>query len=162
MKKYYLIKILYKIKILYVIWYEDDEDGFITEDQKLILFDSIEDAKIFCSKNKIFPENEVVTYDLTNVLDMAEHISNSKDCRILLNIWNLFSDLAKTLNEEFMGDFDQEQILEIYDKLFYGCNLEVINKGEEEYYPDFNDDEERTIILILKNGFSILDKHGHW
>lgn len=158
MKKYYLIKMIYKEKIFYVIWYENDKDGFMVKGQKIALFDSIENAKTFSGKEKILLENEIVPYDFTNVIDVAEHISDSEDCRMLFKTWNFFSDWAKTLNEEFIGDFDQEQILEIYDKLFYGCNLSVINEGEEQYYPSFDDDEKGELILILKDGFSILEK----
>lgn len=158
MKKYYLIKIIYKGEIIYVIWYEDEEDGFIVKEQKLVLFHSIEKAKSFSEKEKIFLEKEIVPYDFTKVIDTADHISNSEDCRILFNTWNFFSDLARTLNEKFIGDLDEKQILKIYDKLFYGCNLEVINEGKEKYSPCFDDDERKKIILILENGLSILDR----
>ena len=158
MKKYYLIKIIYKGEIFYVIWYEDEEDGFMVKEQKLVLFHSIEKAKSFSEKEKIFLEKEIVSYDFTKVIDTADHISNSEDCRILFNTWNFFSDLARTLNEKFIGDLDEEQILKIYDKLFYGCNLEVINEGEEEYSPCFDDDERKKMILILENGLSLLDR----
>ena len=77
---------------------------------------------------------------------------------VMFNTWNFFSDLARTLNEKFIGDLDEKQILKIYDKLFYGCNLEVINEGKEKYSPCFDDDERKKIILILKNGLSILDR----
>lgn len=77
------------------------------------MFHSIEKAKSFSEKEKLFLEKEIVLYDFTKVIDMADHISNSEDCRILFNTWNS---------------------------------------------PCFDDDERKKIILILKNGLSILDR----
>ena len=145
--------------ILHRIVWNGKRRSFLTvKEQKLVLFHSIEKAKSFSEKEKLFLEKEIVLYDFTKVIDMADHISNSEDCRILFNTWNFFSDLARTLNEKFIGDLDEKQILKIYDKLSYGCNLEVINEGKEKYSPCFDDDERKKIILILKNGLSILDR----
>lgn len=158
MRKYYLIRLIYKNKNMFAIWYSDDEDGFVVEGHRLVTFESIDDAKVFAEKRHILLESEIAIYDFSNVIELIGQIDDSKNCRTIINMWNLLSDLAKTLNEEFMGDSDQEQILDIYNKLFYGSNLKVISQGNEEYYPSFDDSEREKCISIFINGFSILDK----
>ena len=158
MRKYYLIKIIYKNKRLYVIWYGDEEDGFVVEYNRLVTFESIDDAKFFAERNHILLEEGISIYVFSDAIELNDQINDSEKCGMIINIWNFFSDLAKTLNEEFIGDSDQEQILKIYEKLFYGCNLKAINQGKEEYHPSFDESERNKFIQILRNGFSILDK----
>ena len=141
MRKYYLMKIIYENKRLFVIWYSDNEDGFVVEGHRLVTFESIDDVKLFAEKNHILLETEISTYDFSNVIELIDQINDSKKCCTIINLWHFFSDLAKTLNEEFIGDSDQEQILEIYEKLFYGSNLKAVNQGKEKYHPRFDEKE---------------------
>ena len=50
MRKYYLMRIIYKNKRLFVIWYGDEEDGFVIKSNRLLTFESIGDAKTFAEK----------------------------------------------------------------------------------------------------------------
>lgn len=103
----------------------------MAEKQKLITFDSIEKAEFYSEKHGISLQSETAKYDLTDVIALAGRIKTSEDCRMLLNAWLFFSDLAKTFGEEFLGDSNEQQILNLYHKLFYGCNLKAMNQGEE-------------------------------
>lgn len=128
----------------------------MAEKQKLITFDSIEKAEFYSEKQGISLQSETARYDLTDVIALAGRIKTSEDCRMLLNAWHFFSDLAKTFGEEFLGDSNEQQILNLYHKLFYGCNLKAMNQGEEEYTPDFDEDERERLADILRSGLSIL------
>ena len=77
--------------------------------------------------------------------------------KIVKDTWHLFSDLSKSLNEEFVGDYNDEEIVDIYNKLFYGSNLKLLKN--EEYHPSFNVDEKNKCLEIFQSGLSILNKY---
>ena len=58
----------------------------------------------------------------------------------------------------FLGDSKSEEIQNIYDKLFYGCNLPSLKKSGEDFLPKWADDEKNLIKKVLKNGFEVLQR----
>ncbi len=157
MTKYYLIKLLFKGSDYYLIWFSDDIDGLLIENQRLLVFSSVDEAKIFASNEHIVLENGITDYDLSHFTELINNTGISKNCGMLIDIWNLFSDLSKSLNEHFAGDDEDEETIDIYNKLFYGCNLELLET--EEYHPNFDDDEKNKCYEIFKSGMLLLDKY---
>lgn len=119
------------------------------------MFFNIEDANIFAEKEKISFE-KVVTYNLSDIIGLIGNVDSSENCRVLIDTWNFFSDLSKSLNEKYIGDLDDETMIDIYNKLFYGCNLKLLKN--EEYHPIFDDIEVHTCSEIFLSGLSILKK----
>ena len=157
MKKYYLIKVIYENKDFFLIWYSDMEDVFLLLNQKKLIFKNLNDVKKFIEKQDFLLEEEITVYDFSNIIDLINHIELTESCHTLFNAWNFFSDLAKTLNEVFIGDSEEELIMDIYDKLFYGCNLKEL-KIDEEFHPTFDYEEKQKCVSVFLNGLSILDK----
>ena len=54
-------------------------------------------------------------------------------------------------------DYNDEEIVDIYNKLFYGSNLKLLKN--EEYHPSFNVDEKNKCLEIFQSGLSILNKY---
>lgn len=155
MMKYYLVKIIYNDVNYYLIWYSGEEDGFLLFQQQLYIFSSVEEADKFADKEQICFETETAVYDLTNLIELINHIEASQNCRTLIDTWHFFSDLSKSLNEKFLGDVDEEEIIGIYNKLFHGSNIELLK--QEEYHPSFNEDEEHKCSEIFQSGLSMLN-----
>lgn len=157
MMKYYLVKIIYKGINYFLIWYSGEEDGFLLFNQRLLYFPSVKEADIFADKEQILFETEISVFNLSNISELINNVESSQNCQILIDTWHFFSDLSKTLNEEFIGDFNEEETIDIYNKLFYGCNLKLLKN--EEYHPSFNEDEKYKCSEIFQNGLLILNKH---
>ena len=66
--------------------------------------------------------------------------------------------MAKSIDCDFLGDSKAEEIQNIYDKLFYGCNLPSLKKNGEDFLPKWADDEMNLIKKVLKNGFEVLQR----
>lgn len=60
------------------------------------------------------------------------------------------------VNTHFLGDTQDEDIQKIYGKLFYGCNLPAIKMDEQDFLPEWEQEEIEWIFEILENGFQIL------
>lgn len=141
-----------------MIWYSDNEDGFLLLKQKLLMFVSVDEAKSFAEKQGVLLEAEITVYDFSNVIGLINRIESSESCNMLTNAWNFFSDLAKSLKEDFIGDSNEGLTIDIYNKLFYGSNLNVLKKDDEDYHPIFDDEETKKCMSIYYNGLSLLDK----
>lgn len=152
----YLTKLIYKNIDVFLIWYSDDQDGFLLHQQKLLMFQNYIDAKAFVKEQGICLEDEMAIIDLSKINDFINNINLSESCSNLINIWNFFADLANSLSEDFVGNHEEEFVIDIYRKLFYGSNLPVLRN--EEYHPVLSDEEKQKCKEIFLNGLSIVDK----
>lgn len=156
MREHYLVRAVYKSRNSFLVWYSDDEDGVLLLDGSLLLFESIDEAMSFAEKQGFLLDINETEFDFTSIFELLKGIEVSENCSKLINIWNFFSDLARSLDKEFIGDSDEGLTMDIYNKLFYGINLGVLKN--EEYHPTFDDEEEERCVSIFNDGLSILDK----
>lgn len=152
----YLTKLIYKNKNVFLIWYSDEEDGFLLFQQKLLMFQNYNDVKAFVTEQGIYLEDEMAIIDLSKINDSINNIYLSENCSNLINIWNFFGDLANSLNEDFVGNHEEGLVIDIYHKLFYGSNLTLLRN--EEYHPILSDEEKQKCNEIFSKGLSIVDK----
>ena len=161
-RKYYLIKIFYQSQNLFLIWYADDEDGFVMSENRILVFKNIYDAFSFSGDIGIALEQVVANFDIINIADLTKKIKNTmspENCRELLDMWNLFGDMALCLKTFFVGNSDDELIRDVYEKLFYGSNIKVIMKNMGEYHPTLNQKESDILVSVFNDGLNILEQN---
>ena len=156
MREYSVVKVVYKDKETFLIWYLDDEDGFLSLEQKLLMFKSDDEARVFAKEKSVELDAEIVEFDISHIFEQIDRVELSENCNELINTWNLFSDIAKSLGEEFSGDIDEGLTNDIYHMLFSGCNLKVMK--HEEYHPVFDDEDKEKCLSIFKDGLAMLDR----
>ena len=110
-------------------------------------------------KFKILQEMYYAIWYLSSAILRKKNIRKI-NCSLFLNYWNLFSDIAHSINCKFIGDSREEHIRHIYEKLFYGCNI-LLKENEEPYRPKWSKKEKCLIASVMKNGFKILSKGLH-
>lgn len=139
----------------YTIWYTSDDDGFILNNDGLYLqtFTEEKDLHNFAIEHQYKMEKEVteISCEESNLLNFELF-----DCELLLDFWNTVSDVAKSTNIFFVGDSKDILINEIYDKLFYGCNLSAYKKDGQEFIPEWMESEKTVLSKIVKEGQMIL------
>jgi hypothetical protein len=85
---------------------------------------------------------------------LLELPASDEICRQLLNAWNLYIDIARSVGATL--DDRSKDVDKCYDKLFYGNNLESVTPAGEHYSPEFHDKERHLITEILNGGRAIL------
>ncbi len=154
-EKYYLVQFKILQKEYDTFWYTDDDDGFMLDtDNTLKSFPTKEQAVAFADKEGFMLDTEAFLVSTSILKDMNIREIN---CKLYLNYWNIFSDVANSINEQFLGDSRNGTIRHIYEKLFYGCNI-LVKKDEEHYIPKWSKSERRWIARVIKNGFQIVSK----
>ncbi|MGX7263944.1 hypothetical protein [Enterococcus crotali] len=147
---YHSVQFIYQKKKLLTVWYTDDKDGFVTKGRKILFF------KNYCIENRIICEENEVSFDIDWLIHW--YVSNSEEIneKEMLDIWNIFTDLAYSIDEHFLGDEDNYN--QVYSKLFYGNNLPTINKSGRIYTPDWSKEEIEEIRAVMKNGVELFER----
>ena len=155
-EQYYLVKFKILQEQYYTFWYTDDIDGFLLDRNGILKSVATKEAAIAFAKEEKFLLN--VKNELLISSTILKNINKRKiDCNLFLNHWNCFSDVAHSINCQFIGDSNNGMIRHIYEKLFYGCNI-LVKEDEEHYIPKWSKAERRWITKVMKDGFKILSK----
>ena len=132
------------------------DECFLSENGKPVILKSVEEAKDFISKNNLEVDEAASVYDLDSVLSLVTGTEASENCHAILDCWNIFSDLARTAEADFIGDHDIDENEHLYSMLVMGCNLPEINN--EEFHPVLDEEEKKHLETVLNDGISIFRK----
>lgn len=153
-KEFYLIEFKINHLSYYTFWYTDDVDGFLLAGKDRIkTFKNFEEAKCFADEYdfKLNDEAIVISYD-----DIKKANLQAIDCNSILTFWNIITDIAQSVKCQFIGDRKEDEITDVYSKLFYGCNLPAVKQEGEEFMPQWNEEEKTLIEKVIENGYQIL------
>lgn len=162
MKTYWIIELKYlKMNIFFIRIYNenDGKESFIKENEKIKTFKNEELARQYCEKNGFPIVNEVSCFDIDEIQAFINGTIEKVDCELLLDFWNIVSDISSYMDIKFIGDEDGEDncIYSIYDKLFHGNNLPTINTSGKIYIPNWDEREMLLLKKVIGAGVFILD-----
>lgn len=144
----------------YLIWFSDDVDGAIIQaDGTVPSFGNQDALRAYASMHQItLDEMEPLLHDLDVVAQwLRRSFSAEVDCDAFLTAWNLFADLALSVNRNFDSDYKRSK--QVYEKLFWGNNLPVVAPTGKHYIPLWSDDEVLLMREVLTNGLRLFRKH---
>jgi len=162
---YYLIRCLLNNSENFCIWYANEKDGLLCDnDRKILSFSSIDSAMLYLSQKDLhlYDNSDVTTYDFDKLkmwINNDDTLVNSEE---FLNAWNLFTDIAYTVGAKFEGDKKNKSISLIYDKLFFGSNMFNVDEDKENklvnliYNELVNSNDNQA--LIDENALSTIEK----
>jgi hypothetical protein len=144
----------------YLIWISNEKDSVVAEGGGLVpTFKHIDSVQAYSEVNQYSLEREEpVLHDLDWVAAWTKAPDAPVDCRKALAAWNLFSDMAKSVNERGIA-FNQldSQFPSIYDKLFWGSNLPSMTPSGRHYEPEWSQDELATLAEVLSAGLAMFE-----
>jgi hypothetical protein len=144
----------------YLIWFSDDTDGLVTQaDRTVLSFRDQETLHAYASGHQIVLDaTEPLRHDLDIVARWLHFdFPGELDCRVLLSAWNLFADLAVSVNGNF--DQDRKRTRHIYEKLFWGNNLPAATPSGEHYTPVWSEAEVLLMREVLTEGLQLFRTH---
>jgi len=151
--KYYIIRLDFNFQKLYIIWISDDIDKLVVNnDLKIIAFRSKSKMLEFAALCAITLETDIAEYNVYDLKQWTIAPDDKFDCNSFLNLWNLFNDVAASIDQQFIGDIRDSERDELYDKLFDGSGI-FISKDPN---PQFCLSEINLLKDILQNGLSFL------
>jgi hypothetical protein len=155
-REYYIYPYRFNNKDSYLIWFSNEEDGVIVNENGIVpSFDNIKDLQVYSEENKIsvdIESSKLLNLDLIQKW-LTEDKSEIEDYNNFLDAWNLFGDFSKSIDESF--DADKKNTNKIYDEIFWGCNIPVVTPVGKSYKPIWTKKELKIIRKTLNFGFQM-------
>jgi hypothetical protein len=141
----YIVGVRISRQETYLLWMNNPKDALLYDENRanLIKASSIE---AICTVR--IPTDCEISSEPVHWVDfdwMIDYIGalegpsqlTERDCKKLLDCWNLLDDLYGTLNYQrtFENKSDRERFSSSYDQIFYGSNLPSITPKNESYTP---------------------------
>jgi hypothetical protein len=160
-RDYYKILCLLAEREYYLIWYSEDQDGLLTDEQGLVLgFPSLEALDAHARDHNISIHEGMTTVNLDVIADWAKHPNETQiDCSGFLDAWNLFSDIAASVDESGQALTELDNYFEIYDKLFRGNNLPAFTNAGEEYIPHWTKGDIQEMVKVFNAGLELFQRN---
>ena len=155
MREYYLVEFVNNKKSRFCFWISDEKDKFLQEKGVVVFFDNQLQAKKYAKKNEFKIDDEYTTYDVDFFEKWLQIKTANISCKKFLDFWNICADMAYTLNKEFIGNRDYEE-LDIYNNLFHGNNLPVIRQQGEIFIPVWEDSDVEILSRVIKDGVEMV------
>jgi hypothetical protein len=140
----------------FLIWFSNENDGFVVDENGLIpSFVNLSGLQKYANEKQM--DVDVENSELLNLDVVQSWLNNSEqkiaDYNPFLNAWNLFEDISVSTN----GNFDANKKLtkEIYNKIFWGCNIPAVTPEGKSYEPIWTKKELKIICETLDFGFQI-------
>jgi hypothetical protein len=156
-REYYILWYRLDKKDSYLIWFSTEEDDgvFIDKSNFVPGFSNIQDLQNYCEQKKIvIKTEELLLHDLDIVKNWLSYTKDKiEDYNPLLVAWNLFDDFSNSIK----GDFDKDRDLtnNIYNKIFWGCNIPAMTPEGESFTPSWTKKELKIIRETLNFGFQM-------
>lgn len=143
----------------FLLWCSNDHDGVMAQDGRILSFSSDAALRRFAARHRISLEDEAPTlHDLDAVHTwVGEPRGDTIDCALLLNAWNLFADIARSLpgSGADFSELDRAHDT-VYEKLFRGNNLPAVTPEGERYDPEWSYEEVAALTRLLECGLHLL------
>lgn len=144
MEKHYIVEVKYEERSSFLLWHVD---GFILSDNKLLVFKSLEEARAYADKENILVDDRVDSFDYSMTAGLIAGIEDKDKCGLILNLWNLLSDLSQATGIPFEGDRDD--VLSLYEKLVFGSDLPMLKSNTSG---EFSNEDKKRIKHVIAGG----------
>lgn len=140
----------------FLLWYEDEngKDCVYTLNNKAQAFET-ESEVHECAVTLGLNCAGACIYDAERLKKWIEAHKKDADCRLLLDFWNMFGDIAYSVGRKF-EPVRTKRSDRIYNKLFFGSNLPAMTPPGEEYVPNWTKKERKLLRELMRSGLNML------
>lgn len=158
-KEYYILWYRLNKNDRHLIWFSDESDGVVTGPSgNALSFNSKAELQEYASKNNLDITSEEP--ELHNLDLVSEWIKESDPSSINFsqfnNIWNLWTDVSNSTGKGFDEDIESAEM--IYDKLFWSCTLPTGKSDDQEYIPEWTEDELKNMRELFLRGIDMFTR----
>ncbi len=155
-----IVKFTVDRKDYYCLWYEADKLGFVKEEGLLSFKTALEAREYAREKLGYKEELELLFYDIDSIERRLNSQVEYLGLEDILDFWNISMDLSSSLDLDFKGRLKNRQLSSIYDRLFFGQNMDIFSEEdpEEDQGPDFTDQEIQIMEELIRDGLGLFKK----
>lgn len=157
-REYYGLKIIYK-KEIFCIWVTSESgDKFLICNDKVLSFTDEKTLNLYCKEQQIPLAEKECTIQKIPAWAEVKRMLKKKDkvqfCKVFLNLWNLALDMNNSFgcHHPYL-----DGCRHLYDKIFWGNNLDVFTQARTLYVPHFSKKDCRQIEQILHEIYAVFE-----
>ena len=158
--EYFVQPVRWSGQTLYLIYYSNDQDGVLTQDDRTILhWDDSEQARLLCKKRKLKLQPDLPLLDLESIQVWSQsRIRSLPEAAVLYRCWNFLGDIAtsRQCSQSYLG-YDSD-FSPIHEELFWGSNLPGFSQSQEVYQIDLSQTEIKALRKIMRSGLEIFQQ----
>ncbi len=144
-------------RVRYLAWCDDSAAPLLLDAAgRIAAYDTLAELTVQAARLHLPLQPEPPPlYDLDR---LALHLATLRpvtiDCALLLESWNLFTDIAASLR---WSHFDPKprRTQQLYEKLFWGSNLPAMTPAGRPYRPLWSVREMRALRIVLTDGLRL-------
>ena len=144
----------------FLIWFEDEVDGLhLNLSGRVATFRSDEDTHQYASRNGIALEPDPsALFDFDKIEQWMENpVAAPLNREEILDTWNIFKDVAKSVQELGLPFFQAEEcMLSTYQKLFRWDSSQEVTAAGKHDGPTWSDEEIGEVVNLLRIGFDMI------
>lgn len=153
-------KLLYRLDGTerFLLWFTNGKDGVVTDSDGFVpSFATADEVCSFADCLDVGISDEApILHDLDPVRNwLDDPRSDGVDCKAVLDAWNLFGDVARSVSRGAAFLKADEALGDVYDKLFRGNNIPVMTPEGETYKPVWTPAEVSELADLLQAGFEL-------
>jgi hypothetical protein len=139
-----------------LLWQSGDTDSVcVNSDGYLYSFSSPADLNSFADANQMRIEDEEPRlHDLDSIETWIGGQKSDVDCVATLNAWNLFCDVANSVENPLKENFEKidAEMSDVYDKVFWSNNLPAVTPPGKKFVPTWSAEELQALAALLSAG----------
>jgi hypothetical protein len=142
-----------------LLWYTDEEKGdiFFKKDNSVYIGQDKKELKKNLPNEQIIikwqeaAEINIDKIESTIIKTRQTHKMSARQKNFLINAWNFFDDLERTLGtQKTFSKTKKIQLDKIYDKLFWGANIPSLTKEKKASVSIWSDEDINALQLFFK------------
>jgi hypothetical protein len=156
-REHYVVGVNRNRRRLFLLWFTNEEDGFVADGARLRAFSSADEALAGAAASSLsLGDTEVTWYDLDEIETwiLAPNRGTPHVDR-LLNAWNLLADVSSSVGDQVAAArlFDRATF-PAYDRLVNSGNLPAMDVRPA--VGELSEGDRRAIAAVLRHGLSCL------
>lgn len=155
-REYYAYGYCLDEKDSFLIWFSNEKDGFVVDENGFIpSFKTIKELKDYAIEKKLVIDSENLKFLNLDIVEnwIKSDAKEIENYSLFLDTWNLFDDISSSTDGTF--DVDRTFTYNIYDRIFWGCNIPAMTPLQESFTPTWTKKELKIIRKTLNSGFQM-------
>lgn len=143
---------------IFLLFFDNSFSGLYVDESRFAIGSrTLTSLAEFANKTSLPLVSEVGYHrDLGQICSWLDNPSSETlNCSSAIDLWNLGSDYENGCQNR-NTDKDDTEDKDLYEKVFWGCNLPSVTPPGKKYEPIWSDDEISQLITILQRHVDVL------
>lgn len=154
--QYEIVQIIYANDVVFFLWFEEENPGVLSLQQRLVFSRAIAPLVNFADSNNLPLNSDSVSHfghvDFTELLAWLDRPTPNINCEYFIDSWNMLSDILGSCDNSgvFLAQNQNDDNTHLYNKLFWGANFPGYTPSGKINIPDWSFEDLCLLQSLLR------------